>query len=104
MALNRKEISVTDTVFVAAAACDHSGPYARVSGGEVVATGENGSFAYRRFDSGNIDSVPVYWVCTVHATEADAWHAAADRLQQLAHEVLAKVDQCRSNASEAVPA
>jgi len=51
-----------------------------------------------------MDSVPAYWVCTMHASEADAWHAAADKLQQLAHEVLAKVDQCRSNASEGVTA
>jgi hypothetical protein len=102
MALNRKEIRVTDAVFVAYAGCDHSGPYARVSGGEVVATGEDGSFAYRRIDSGNIDSVPAYWVCTVHATEADAYRAAADRLQQLAHEVLAKVDECRAKAMSGV--
>ena len=104
MALKRKEISVTDTVFVAYSGCDHSGPYARVNGGEVVATGEDGSFAYRRSDSGNIDSVPAYWVCTVHATEAEAWHAAADRLQQIAHELLAKVDDCRAKATPEVPA
>jgi hypothetical protein len=104
MALKRKEISVADTVFVAYAGCDHSGPYARVTGGEVVATGEDGSFAYRRFHSGNIDSVPAYWVCTVHATEAEAWGANADKLQQLAHEVLAKVDECHAKAMPGVTA
>jgi len=102
MALNRKEISVTDTVFVAYAGCDHSGPYARVNGGEVVATGEDGSFAYRRLDGGNVDSVPWYWACTVHTTEAEAWHATADKLQQLAHEVLAKVDECRAKPMSGV--
>jgi hypothetical protein len=104
MALDRKTIKATDTVFVSYAGCDHSGPYARVDGGEVVATGEDGSFAYRRFNGGRMDSVPAFWVCTMHASAADAWHAAADKLQQLAHEVLAKVDQCRSNASEGVTA
>jgi hypothetical protein len=104
MALKRKEISVTDTVFVAYSGCDHSGPYARVSGGEVVATGGDGSFAFRRLDSGNIDSVPAYWVCTVHATEAEAWQASADRLQQIANEVLAKVDECRAKPTPGVTA
>jgi hypothetical protein len=95
MALNRKEITATDTVFVAHCGCDHAGPYARVAGGEVVATGEDGSFAYRRFDSGNIDSVPAYWVCTVHATEAEAWEANADRLAAIAGDVAAKAHECR---------
>jgi hypothetical protein len=104
MALNRKEIRVTDTVFVAFAGCDHSGPYARVNSGEVVATGEDGSFAYRRFDGGFVDSIPPYWVCSVHATQAEAWDAAADKLQQLAHEVLSKVDECRAKAMPKVPA
>jgi hypothetical protein len=104
MALNRKEISVTDTVFVAYAGCDHSGPYARVTGGEVVATGEDGSFAYRRFDSGNIDSVPAYWVCTVHASEAEAWDANADHLARIAGEVAAKAHECQMNAMPKVPA
>ena len=102
MALNRKEISVTDTVFVAYAGCDHSGPYARVTGGEVVATGEDGSFAYRRSDGGTLDSVPAYWVCTVHATEAEAWEANADRLMRIAGEVAAKADECRAKAMPGV--
>ena len=104
MALKRKEISVTDTVFVAYAGCDHSGPYARVTGGEVVATGEDGSFAYRRFDSGNIDSVPAYWVCSVHATEAEAWEANADRLAKIAGEVVTKAHECQMHAMPKVPA
>jgi hypothetical protein len=104
MALNRKEISVTDTVFVAYAGCDHSGPYARVTGGEVVATGEDGSFAYRRFDSGNIDSVPAYWVCTIHATQAEAWDANADRLAKIAGDVAAKAHECQMHAMPKVPA
>ena len=103
MALNRKEITATNTVFVAYCGCDHSGPYARVTGGEVVATGEDGSFAYRRFDGGTLDSVPAYWVCTMHATEAEAWHEVADKLHKLAHEVLAKCDECRAKAMPGVP-
>jgi hypothetical protein len=99
MALKRKEISVTDTVFVAYAGCDHSGPYARVSGGEVVATGEDGSFAYRRADSGNIDSVPAYWVCTVHASEAEAWDANAQRLASISGEVALKWQECQMKAT-----
>jgi hypothetical protein len=103
MALKRKEISVTDTVFVAYAGCDHSGPYARVTGGEVVATGEDGSFAYRRFDSGNIDSVPAYWVCTIHATEAEAWDANEDRLAAIVGHLMEKMSECETNAAK-VPA
>jgi hypothetical protein len=102
MALNRKEIRVTDAVFVAYAGCDHSGPYARVTGGEVVATGEDGSFAYRRADSGNIDSVPAYWVCTVHATEAEAWDANAQRLASIESQVAAKVRECQAKAMPGV--
>ncbi len=104
MALDRKTIKATDTVFVSYAGCDHSGPYARVDGGEVVATGEDGSFAYRRSDGGKLDSVPAYWVCTVHATEAEAWEANADRLMRIAGEVAAKADECRAKAMPGVTA
>jgi hypothetical protein len=104
MALKRKEISVTDTVFVAYAGCDHSGPYARVTGGEVVAIGEDGSFAYRRFDGGKLDSVPAYWVCTIHATEAEAWLANSERLAKIAGEVAGKVRECQTKTMPGVPA
>ena len=103
MAVDRKEISVTDTVFVAFACCDHSGPRARVSGGEVVATGDDGSFVFRKHDGG-IETIAAWSSYSVHATEAEAWHAAADRLQQIAHELLAKVDDCRAKATPEVPA
>ena len=104
MAIDRKTITATDTVYVAYSGCDHSGPYARVTGGEVVATSEDGSFAYRRFDGGKLDSVPAYWVCTVHATEAEAWEANADRLLRIAGEVAAKAHECQMQAMQKVTA
>jgi hypothetical protein len=103
MAINRKEISVTDTVFVAFACCDHSGPRARVVGGEVVATGDDGSFVFRRSDGG-VQTIEAWSMYSVHATEAEAWSANAERLAAIAGEVAAKHAECCGNAAKAVTA
>jgi hypothetical protein len=98
MKLNAKDISVTDVVWATFAGCDYGGPFARVKGGEVVATGEGGSIVIRTAE-GQIETFHNWGIYTLHTTEADAWAAAADRLQRISDAVVAKVIECRTKAT-----
>ncbi len=99
MKLDAKTISVTDVVWATFAGCDGSGPFARVKGGEVVATGDDGSIVIRTA-GGQIEAVHNWGIYTLHATEAQAWEAAAKRLATIAGEVASKAVECRTKAAK----
>jgi hypothetical protein len=103
MTLDKKTIREGDQVWVSSAGCHAGDPFAHVYGGTVVAVGADGGIVYRT-ESGRVDSCPSWMGYTFTATEAESWHAAADDLQQLAHAILAKVDECRAKARGEVPA
>jgi hypothetical protein len=98
MKLNAKDISVTDVVWATFAGCDGSGPFVHIKGGEVVATGEGGSVVIRT-GNGQLETFHNWGIYSLHATEAQAWEAAADRLQRRSDEIVAKVIECRTRAA-----
>jgi len=100
MSIKANTVSVTDVVWATFAGCDGSGPFARVKGGEVVATDPSGSIVFRTA-GGQIETIHNWGIYTIHATEAEAWAAAADRLQRLADHVIDKVMECRKSAAGA---
>jgi hypothetical protein len=77
--------------------------YAHVTGGTVVATGEDGSFVYRTA-KGRVENVQAWMSSTVVATEAEAWLAAASDLANLAARVADKAIECRTKAAVEVVA
>lgn len=103
MTLDRKTIKEGDQVWVAHAGCHAGDPYASVYGGVVVAAGSDGTFCYRTAE-GRVDTCQWWSLVTATATEAEAWQAAADQLQKIAHALLAKVDECRTKAHQEVTA
>jgi len=100
MSIKAKTVSVSDVVWATFTGCDGGGPFARVKGGEVVATDDSGAIVFRTA-SGQIDTIHNWGIYTIHATEAEAWAAAADRLQRLADQVIDKVMECRKSAAGA---
>lgn len=98
MTLDRKSLRDGDRVCVAHAGCDHSGPYAHVYAGVVVAAGGDGSFVYRT-DAGRVDTVQPWSVCSITATEAEAWEIAATRLAKLAESLTRLAAECRAKGS-----
>lgn len=98
MAIDRKTVRNGDTIYVAFAGCNYTGPFAWVRGGTVVAAGGDGSLVYQT-EAGHVDSVPAWTASTVHATEAEAWSSAADQLAAIADQVVTEVADCRKRAS-----
>jgi hypothetical protein len=98
MSIKANTVSVTDVVWATFAGCDGSGPFARVKGGEVVATDPIGSIVFRTA-SGQIETVHNWGIYTIHATEAEAWAAAAERLATIASQVASKAVECRTRAA-----
>jgi hypothetical protein len=98
MSIKANTVSVADVVWATFTGCDGGGPFARVKGGEVVATDDSGAIVFRTA-SGHIDTIQNWGIYTIHATEAEAWSAAADRLQALADQVINKISHCRTRAT-----
>ena len=98
MSIKANTVTVTDVVWATFAGCDGSGPFARVKGGEVVATDDSGAIVFRTA-SGQIDTINNWGIYTIHATEAEAWAAAADRLATIASQVASKAVECRNKAA-----
>jgi hypothetical protein len=103
MTLDRKSIKEGDTIWTVFTGCDGGGPFARVCGGDVVATDKNGSITYRD-GRGSLETTHNWGIYTLHPTQAEAWEAAAERLQRLADQVAAKANECRAKAGGEVAA
>jgi hypothetical protein len=101
--IDRMTIREGDEVWVAHAGCDHSGPFAHVYGGTVVAAGGDGGFVYRTAE-GRVDSCQTWSTATIAATEAEAWEAAAAKLATISSQVAKLAAECRAKAAVEVVA
>jgi len=96
--LDRKSLREGDEVWVVNTGYYSGDAYAHVTGGTVVATGEDGSFVYRT-SSGRVENRAAWMTGHVAATEAEAWLVAASDLASLAARVADKAAECRAKAA-----
>lgn len=101
--IDRKSLRAGDEVWVVNTGYYSGDAYAHVTGGTVVAAGEDGSFVYRT-NAGRVENVQAWLYGTVVATEAEAWMAAASALASLAARVADKAAECRAKAEVEVTA
>jgi hypothetical protein len=101
--IDRKNLREGDEVWVVNTGYYSGDAYAHVTGGVVIAVGDDGSFVYRTH-KGRVENVQGWMTGLVVATEAEAWLAAASDLASLAARVADKAAECRAKAEVEVAA